>query len=711
MDAPSRRDFPESSPRVGAVLAIGGVTLAAAFLVHHRDDLARAATAVGGLASFVAHHGVARLAGAVASAAGAAIAALIVLAWYGAGTLLLRRSSRPDAGAAVGVLAAARATAFGAGLWSLVWFGLGLAGLYTTLTAAVALGLGVALAALGLRRCRTAERARPRAAAAGRAPAVAAGTIVVLALGAALVAALAPPTAKDTLQYHMALPKIFADAGALVAVPHNIPSHFPLGTEMHGLWAMLLGRGLDPRVGEAAFGATLFAFFPLLLAVVYGWARQSGAERPWALAAVALVGSVPTVYDVAASAYVDLALAVYVALAIEATARWWGAADARHLGHVALAIGFALAVKLLAVFPLLLVALVLLLRILVARGGATPARLAIGAGAALAAGVALGLPWYVRTWAATGSPLFPFFLEVWPASIDGWDVERSVMLGASITQYGPADPVLSLMTPVLASFTGYREVPALYEGVLGPAFLAGLLPIAWALRRRLLDTGLVITAAAGVAIVVWWVLSAQLLRYVLPALGPLAVAVAGAAACLARTGVPGLMPAVLAPAAASLLLALSWFVADAPMLPVLGSEARAEYLGRRLDYYPYYRIVNDTLPPDARVWLINMRRDTYHLERAYFSDYFAEDHTLRRWVETSTSAVELQARARRLGITHVLVRHDVLLDYGRSVLVDDARPLAQNVARLNLARSFLVDGTTVLRVDRKFLLAALPPAR
>jgi len=79
--------------------------------------------------------------------------------------------------------------------------------------------------------------------------------------------------------------------------------------------------------------------------------------------------------------------------------------------------------------------------------------------------------------------------------------------------------------------------------------------------------------------------------------------------------------------------------------------------------------------------------------------------------ETRIIAEAIVTMARRLGITHVLVRHDVLLDYGRSVLVDDARPLAQNVARLNLARSFLVDGTTVLRVDRKFLLAALPPAR
>ena len=62
-------------------------------------------------------------------------------------------------------------------------------------------------------------------------------------------------------------------------------------------------------------------------------------------------------------------------------------------------------------------------------------------------------------------------------------------------------------------------------------------------------------------------------------------------------------------------------------------------------------------------------------------------------------------------VQHILVRHDVLLDYGRSVLVDEARPLPQNLARLNLARAFLVDGTTILHADRKFLLAALPPAR
>jgi hypothetical protein len=53
----------------------------------------------------------------------------------------------------------------------------------------------------------------------------------------------------------------------------------------------------------------------------------------------------------------------------------------------------------------------------------------------------------------------------------------------------------------------------------------------------------------------------------------------------------------------------------------------------------------------------------------------------------------------------------VLLDYERSVLVDDARPRDENLARLALVRSFLTQGTTVIRADAKFLLAKLPVAQ
>lgn len=716
-DCPRRSRNRESrelkhTDRFGTLLWLGSVALSVLFLWHHRTDLSDAVGGFAAIANAAARIHLAGLADVVASAAGAAIAALVVLAWYGAGDLVLRCSAGRDRGAGDTPSEAAHAIAYGAGVWSLIWFLLGLAGLYAGTSAIVALVIGTILGGLAIVRRRPLGLGTVVAHWRTAAPPGGASVVVAVALLAALVAALAPPTAKDALIYHLALPKTFAAASALVVVPHHIPSYFPLGIEMHGLWAMLVGRVIDTRVGEAAGGATFFAFFPLLLAVVHGWARRVGLQGPWPLAACALVASVPTVYDVAASAYVDLALAVYVALALQAAARWWVVPGPRPLVHIALAMGFALAVKLLALVPFLIVALILLLRVLLDRHR-VPVRgpLVAAVLAAVAAAATLGAPWYARTWAATGSPVFPFFMELWPASVDGWDVERSFLWQASIAQYGPPDAVSRMLAPFWVSLTGRREIPELYEGVLGPVFLVGIVLVGLALWRGLLAPELIVAAAAGVAMAAWWAVSAQLLRYMLPALAPLAIAIAGAAAGLAHAGVQRLLRTLMVPTAAGVLVTLAWFVGDAPLLPVAGAEARAEYLSRRLDHYPYYRLVNETLPSDARVWLIDMRRDTYHLDRAYFSDYFFEDHTLRRWAQASDSPAELTARARKAGITHVLVRHDMLLDYARSVLVEDARPREENLARLGLVRSFLVEGTTILRADSKFLLAALPQSR
>src|SRR5207249_9838466 len=96
---------------------------------------------------------------------------------------------------------------------------------------------------------------------------------------------------------------------------------------------------------------------------------------------------------------------------------------------------------------------------------------------------------------------------------------------------------------------------------------------------------------------------------------------------------------------------LSWFAFVNPVRAVLGGEPRARYLERRLDYYPYYEFVNRELPSSARVWLIHMRRDTYYLERAYFSDFIFEDWTLREWVRAARDPDELATRSeeRRVG--------------------------------------------------------------
>jgi hypothetical protein len=137
---------------------------------------------------------------------------------------------------------------------------------------------------------------------------------------------------------------------------------------------------------------------------------------------------------------------------------------------------------------------------------------------------------------------------------------------------------------------------------------------------------------------------------------------------------------------------------------VLGGETRDQYLTRNVDYYPYYLALNTTSAPDARVWLINMRRDTYNLDRSVFSDYLFEDWTLRKLVWESRNTEDLRAKARSLGVNYVLTRHDFLFDYDRSALVNDKKPRTENEAKMRIAKEFILDKANTIRADEKFCL-------
>jgi hypothetical protein len=701
--------------RIG-VLAVAGawwLVLAVAFLLNRGEDVGRLPALMSTSLARLAHEPVWGPAG-IQSLVGLLIAGLIGLAWYGLGAAIVRSTDLPAHGEPGDppVMQIAERSLAGAGAWSLAWFFLGVLPLYRASVAALALLVGLALAGRAVARVRITAGDIARTAGWGALSLVVTGQIL------ALVAALAPPTAKDTLLYHYALPKAWIAAGRAIEIPYNIAGYYPLGVEMHAVWAMLLGAPLGARVAEAAAGATLFLFAPLLVMTVYGWARERGADRAWAATAALVIAWIPSAYEVAASAYVDLALAGYTALAVRAFGRWWVSGQPGQLAWVAAGIGGALSIKLSAAFLLLPLALLGLLHALGAgsqdREAARPTTALTAAGVlgALALGVTLAAPWYVRNWIRTGSPLFPFYLEIWPAQAPGWDLERSRLYETLFSLYGDVrGPLDYLWSPIRLAVAAQPDQPAFYDGVLGIVFVLALPLLAWALWRRHLDVELRLAVLISAGLFVFWLFSSQQLRYLLPAAAGLAVAIAVAGSGLDRGLSRPLCGLVVAGAALGLPVVLAWFLALDPARVVLGGEPRDAFLARRLDYYPYYQVVNRDLPPTATVWLIDMRRDTYHLDRPAFSDFIFEDYTLTRYVRTATSVDEIRARVRADGITHLLVRHDILLDYERSPIVDERRPRQENVAKLELMTAFFTQDTRVIKGDRKFWLIELPPAR
>ena len=687
------------------IAALWAVVLLIAFLSNRGSDVGQLQKLIGNLGG-----GLLAGAGILDSIVGSIAALLIVIVWFGVGNFAASFIKIAKSANHSHVLELAMKTAVGAAIWSLTWFFLGVAGAYSGTTAIVATMVGLTLAVLGIRRAKEAKEE-------SRVPEKASGfdkallLLIAIPVTLAFIASLAPPTAKDTLLYHFAVPKAFIAQGSNAFIEGNIASYLALGTEMHTVWAMLLGESWSERAAEAAAGATIWLFFPLLLAAIFGWAREIGISLRWSLIAVVMVASVPTTYHVAASAYIDIALALYVTLAIYSLTCWWKTLENGWLILIAIFLGAALSAKLTTLFAIATFALIVLLRVRKAKDTEPDSLVKIlvsGFAALILAGL-IAAPWYLRTWQQTDSPVFPFYMSVWPGEAPGWDVERSNLFQAMNSQYGgdAKTPLDYLAAPWNLSVIAQPEQAANFDGVLGVAFLFGLPFLIWALWKLDLPAEAKIGVGVAAMIFLFWLFSSQQLRYLLPILPVLAIGIVVAIERIAEKRSPLYVTAkysISIAAVCGLLTTAAWFLQKAPLRVVLGGESRDQYLTRNLDYYPYYQTLNTDTPADAKVWLINMRRDTYNLDRPYFSDYLFEDWTLRKLIWESQSVQELRTKASVMGIQYVLTRHDFLFDYDRSTLVDDKKSRTENEAKLRIAKEFILDKANTVRADEKFSL-------
>ena len=685
---------------ITAAFAVWTIILLIAFFQYRGADVGQLGRLVGNLGGgpMIGGDGLER------SFAGVLTAAAIFQAWLGMGALIYRLFRFEVKSVA---LAIATAAAIGAAAWSLIFFLLGLAGLYYPWIGVAAIATGPIFLTIWFISAERVDRDLRF----WRELSIVEWSIIVLiscVLFIAHVGSFAPPTAKDTLLYHFALPKAFLAQHGLSFVEGNIASYIALGNEMHNVWAMLLAGIWDVRVAEVAAGATSFLFFPLLLLATYGGSRELGVDRRWSLLATLIIAAIPSAFHVASSSYIDLALALYVTLAIFALSRWWKDQDRGQLVLIAIFLGAALSIKLTTVFVIAAFGLIILLRAKDERFAA--GKIVLGGFAALLLAGVLASPWYVRTWKETGSPVFPFYMSIWKGQATGWDVERSNLFQAMNAQYGGTDKgVLDyILAPVKLSVTAQPEIAQYFDGVLGVAFLIGLPLVVWALWKFELPIEVKIGAGVAGIMFLFWLFSSEQLRYLLPIVPVLGIAIVYSASAISEKigGTFRLVAqlALVAAAIAGLLVSFAWFLQKAPLRVVLGGENRDEYLARNLDYYPYYQWLNAETTPDSKVWLINMRRDTYNLDRPVFSDYLFEDWTLRKMVWDARSAQELRARVASMGIKYVLTRHDFLFDFDKSTIVDDKKSRAENEAKLKIAKDFILDPANTVRSDDKFSL-------
>ena len=455
----------------------------------------------------------------------------------------------------------------------------------------------------------------------------------------------------DSLAYHLADPKLYVQAHRIFYIPWEDHSNFAFNTEMCYTLGLLFGS------------VPLAKWFHWACGVGSGLAliclgRRFLSPRVGGLAAL-LFTALPLVFWEAGTAYVDLATTFYTTLTLLAAAHGVAERSRPWLGVSAVLLGLTLATKGTALSALGLLGIGLFW---------WQWRQGIGAGRSLGRTVAwaglslaVGAPWYVKSWALTGNPVYPFFYSLfggkhWSADNAGWynAWNASFGLGRSF-QDGLLTPWALTMNllrghPVVTGHASFNDAQMVLL-TLTPLFVAALFfpvfqdgPVPRAVRALSLY-------ALGALLL--WFLTAQHVRYLLPVLPVFCLLTAWA---LDRALVGRLLSgyALAGLAACSLLFsAYLGVVLTAQEVPVvMGRVSQADYLAIGNQAYPAVQFINSQIPAGSKIVFYGNPLGFY-CDRPYL--WGEQEHSTYIPYDSCHSGADLGRVLRKLGVTHLLI--------------------------------------------------------
>ena len=420
-----------------------------------------------------------------------------------------------------------------------------------------------------------------------------------------LIYALAPSSGLDWdgLAYHLAIPKMYLAKHAIIYVPFISHSNFPFLTEMLYTIGLAVGSVILAKLFHLVmYIATAITIFALGRKHISGLTGRLGAL---------LFMSVPVVLWEAGLAYADITTALYITLAVYAVLNWEKDGRTSWLVICGVMCGFALGTKVLAAVPTAVLCGWILIGSLRERGWSR------GAGLALIVGglaILVGSPWYIKSCIYTGNPVYPFLYNVFGGRY--WSTEAAEMYRSSQLSLGMGRGLSEfLLTPWNLTMNGFKffDTPRVY-GLIGAAFV-GLIPLqilaGWSNKviTRLNIIILVFLAA-------WFVLMQQS-RYLIGVI-PLACIIAASSVDLANAKWPTgrHIVNVFVGMCIALSIFTGWALATGSREVIIGSVSQEDYLSKTLDVYDAERYVNDNLPEDAKVVLLDEVRGFY-LDREY----------------------------------------------------------------------------------------------
>ncbi len=472
------------------------------------------------------------------------------------------------------------------------------------------------------------------------------GAIIIGVVLINLIGALAPSVpitsmSYDSSVYHLAVPNIYLQYQRIIPVSFNLYSNFPFTGEMLYLLALLLKCDILAKLIHFAFGI-------LISLAIYSFSRRYFNPRI-ALLAAAIFYTVPYVALVSTMALVDLTLSFFSFLALYALIIYFHSKKFNWLILSGINCGLALGTKYTAwllLFTILLLGL--FLKSLLEdreRIGISLKRILIFTAVALV----VASPWYLKNIAFTGNPVYPFCYKMFGGKYwNAFNAQRWMEhLRAQGLGYTNLKDYFKL--PWVATI----ETRSLGGGLIGPLFLI-FLPGFLFLRKW--DKNLRYLVVYGGCYFLFWALSQQFMRSLLPLLPAVSIVFAYLIIQLSQKG-RVVSRIIILVVGLTFCFNLFWIAIQSgyfdSLKVVVGLESRDEYLSRQTSHYEVIRYANHKLSTEAKILFIGETR-TYYCQRPFVANTAFDTTVIVEWVHSSDDVPDLLKKLREERITHIL---------------------------------------------------------
>ncbi len=484
---------------------------------------------------------------------------------------------------------------------------------------------------------------------------------IVVALIVILPLVSTPPVSRDALIHHLAVPKLYIEAGGIYEIPFMGFSYLPMNLDY--LYIIPLYLGIDTAAKYIHLG------FALLTAVlIYDYIREKVSAFYGLMAALVFL-TTPVVVKLSASAYVDLGVTFYSTLSVVALLKWMDEDRKRYLLFSAMAGGFAMGVKYNGAVTVFILS-VFVLWYSAGRKGWLDGIKEFSLYSLVPA--LLFLPYLARNYVWVGNPFHPLMGGM-VRGVDGLYVGEALSpVEKRYILYGE-NTLDILLVPFRIFLEGRDSSLQYFDGVLNPVFVA-FIPLMFLARKEKGWFGYLVCFCFLYFYIAFFTTD-LVTRYVLPVLAVFILLLAlamkeGLERRYARHVVVLLLAALF-------LFNLSYvyglYERYRPLGYVTGRETRDAYLLRVLPDYEVVLWANRNLPEDARIIFFFTGERGYYWQRDYYYEGRLGEN-LVRLVRGSRTSDEIRDKLSRDGFTHIFINNHLFEKFSHDNF--DVRELA-----------------------------------